>query len=214
MSIQFKAILFDFDGVLGRTMDDNYSAWVKALAEYNVVMDAEDYYLQEGRKASEIAEYATRNYGFPPETVMKITDLKDTNYLNDNKFSFYEDVPAVIEWVRSLGLKVGVVSGGSKKRLLDPRVVELLNTFDVVVTASDYSVGKPSPEPYLTAARALNLDPKDCLVVENAPLGIEAAKEAGMKCIAITSTLNKKYLSRADHIIDFLREVTGALEYL
>lgn len=67
MSSSIKAILFDFDGVLGKTMKDNYAAWVKALAEYNISLDAEDYYLQEGRKASEVAEYATRNHNLPSQ---------------------------------------------------------------------------------------------------------------------------------------------------
>jgi beta-phosphoglucomutase len=211
---KFKAILFDFDGVLGKTMDDNYAAWVKALSAYDIPLEAEDYYLQEGRKASEIAEYAARKHNFSPETIAQITDLKDTNYLNNNNFSFYEGVNEIITWARDNKYKIGVVSGGSKKRLLDPKVRAVLDSFDLVITASDYSTGKPSPEPYLAASKKLNVIPSECLVIENAPLGIEAAKKAGMKCIAISTTLEPKHLSEADCIVNSIKEVKEACQKL
>lgn len=130
----------------------------------------------------------------------------------NNNFSFYEDVQEVIKWARSKKYKIGVVSGGTRKRLQDPKVTEVLNNFDIVITASDYKAGKPSPEPYLTAASKLKVAPSECLVIENAPLGVEAAKQAGMKCIALSTTLGPQHLKHADCIVESLKEIIAATE--
>jgi beta-phosphoglucomutase len=67
-------------------------------------------------------------------------------------------------------------------------------------------MGKPHPEPYLKAAKALGVKPSECAVIENAPYGVASAKKAGMFCIAITSSLPKEYLKRADVVVDSLAE--------
>jgi beta-phosphoglucomutase-like phosphatase (HAD superfamily) len=69
------------------------------------------------------------------------------------------------------------------------------------------SRAKPYPDPYLAAARQLRLDPRQCAVIENAPLGIEAARNAGMYCIAVQTTLGKEYLSAADCILQDINEL-------
>ena len=70
---------------------------------------------------------------------------------------------------------------------------------------------KPNAEPYLTAAKKLLVRPSDCLAVENAPLGIKSVKRAGMYCAAISSTLDRKYLKKADNIIDKLVNIKKIL---
>ena len=72
--------------------------------------------------------------------------------------------------------------------------------------------GKPHPEPYLKAAEALSLKPAQCLVVENAPFGIESAKRAGMFCVAVATSLPKEYLKGADTVVDELSQITGIIE--
>ena len=104
---------------------------------------------------------------------------------------------------------MAIVSAANYARLsktLDPSI---LNEFNTVITGDKIDRGKPFPDPYLMAAKELGLEPSECLVVENAPVGIEAAKNAGMYCIAITSTLDKKYLSKADKIIGNFFDAAG-----
>ena len=72
--------------------------------------------------------------------------------------------------------------------------------------------GKPHPEPYLRAAKILDLRPQECTVIENAPYGIESAKRAGMFCIALTTSLPQAYLKKADMIVDRLEDITGIIE--
>ncbi|MFQ5772464.1 MAG: HAD family hydrolase, partial [bacterium] len=81
------------------------------------------------------------------------------------------------------------------EKILSP---EVISQFDVIVSGDETRKGKPSPEGYLQAARKLHLAPGHCFVIENAPLGIMAAKRAGMKVVALTTTLDRLYLDGAD----------------
>ena len=80
--------------------------------------------------------------------------------------------------------------------------------FDTIVTADMLKRGKPHPLPYLTAAKNLKIAPAKCLVVENSPLGVLSAKNAGMFCVAVTTSLPKCYLKKADIVIDLKELVT------
>ena len=86
-----------------------------------------------------------------------------------------------------------------------------LEKFDALVTGEDTRHGKPSPEPYLKAVEKLNLRPEDCLAVENAPLGIESAKKAGLYCAAVCSTLDRSYLTAADEIFASLEDFNNSV---
>lgn len=108
----------------------------------------------------------------------------------------------MINKLKKKGYLLGLVSGGSYIRLSKSLDGKFLNNFDVIITGDKVNNCKPHPEPYLSAAKALSVSPSDCVVVENAPVGIESAKKAGMYCLTICSTLNNKYLQKADKIID------------
>jgi len=74
-------------------------------------------------------------------------------------------------------------------------VPDFTKRFEVIITADDVRKTKPDPEPYTTAATRLSVSPERCIVIENAPLGVTAAKKAKMVCIALTTTLDQKYLN-------------------
>jgi beta-phosphoglucomutase len=106
---------------------------------------------------------------------------------------------------------MAVVTGGYRDR-----VSQIVNEyfdgyFSAVVTSDDVKRTKPFPEPYLKGATLLGVRPAQCLVIENAPIGIQAAKKAGMKVLAVTTTLTKDYLHEADFIADGFVEIE---EYL
>jgi len=88
----------------------------------------------------------------------------------------------------------------------------MLKEFDVIVTRNTVKKTKPYPEPYLKAAASLGLDTGDCVVIENAPMGILSAKKAGMEVLAITTTLTKDHLQKADFIADSFGEIEDYLE--
>jgi HAD superfamily hydrolase (TIGR01509 family) len=80
----------------------------------------------------------------------------------------------------------------------------LANAFETIVAAEDVSRGKPDPEGYLLAARRLGMPPQRCLVIEDAPGGIEAGRRAGMRTLAVATTHSREELTAADTIVDSL----------
>ncbi|MBI3328623.1 MAG: HAD family phosphatase, partial [Nitrospinae bacterium] len=78
--------------------------------------------------------------------------------------------------------------------------------FELVVSGDDVTQGKPDPEIYRTVAQRLEVHPAECVVIEDAPAGVQAAKSAGMHCIAITNTVPRAQLQRADLIVDSLED--------
>ena len=207
----YKAILFDFDGVLGKTMEDNYKAWANSLASYGIQIGREEYFLMEGAPPKMVAEIFLEFNHKDLESIDDIVLSKEKYYLENRSFSLYEGVEELIKNMKAKGFRMGLVTGASRQRLTGTGINTFLDQFDVLITGDQVSKGKPDPEPYLLGAQKLNLAPSECLVVENAPLGIQAAKKAGMYCIAICSTLSKEHLGLADIILNDIGEFSSVL---
>jgi len=114
--------------------------------------------------------------------------------------------------LQNKGYLLGLVTGTPKaeiEKILPDRIRGL---FDCIIAGDQVKNGKPDPEPYLAAARGLNVAAECCLVVENAPLGIQSAQKAGMFCVALTTSLPKEYLKNADAIADRLDQIPGIVE--
>ena len=117
-------------------------------------------------------------------------------------------MPGAAELVESIPQgRWGVVTSGS--RLLASARLPFcgLPVPEVLVTSDDVTNGKPHPEPYLKGAARLGFDPAECLVIEDAPAGIQAARAAGMKVVGITSTYPAKALVQADAVIARLAQI-------
>lgn len=199
---QFKAILFDFDGVLADTMQDNYLAWKKAFADKNITIIKKDYFPLEGMKLIEVAKTILTKYhsdAKPEDIVIS----KNNYYLKNNSFRFYNGVDELIDKAKDKNKLIAIVSASPRQKLEKTVPKYFLDKFDIVISGDDYTRGKPDPEPYQTALKILKLRPEDAFVVENAPLGIKSAKAAGIYCIAVTTTLTKKFLTEADEILKY-----------
>ncbi len=210
MTNNIKAILFDFDGTLADTMEDNFLAWKKAFQKYNLDITREDYFPLEGLLLSEIAKIISKRYNLVLDDFNEIVEIKNKFYLTDHIFRFY---PGVEELITGLKEKyaLALVSASPRHKLEKTTPSNFLKMFNVIISGDDVKIGKPNPEPYINAMKHLSLKPENCLAVENAPLGIESAKSAGVYCIAITSTMSEKYLKQADNVISNILELT---EYL
>lgn len=204
-----QGIFFDFDGVIGRTFEDNLSAWIYALKKNKVAFDQETYALLEGKRSIEIIKAMLPKA--EDRTIHKILEQKNNYYEKHNKFSTYSGIIELITMLRNYNYNIGLVSGGSRKRIFSCLSPEIIRLFDCIITGDDTKETKPSPVPYLQAAENIKLDPENCLVVENAPLGIISAKVAGMTCVAISTTLAKKHLLLADYIVKDHIELTNTL---
>ena len=123
-------------------------------------------------------------------------------YLKNHHFELYPGVLELLEELRAKGILIAVVTAALGERLRRSCPEGFLERFDAVVTGNDLKEGKPSPAPYLCGAAKLGMSPDVCIVVENAPLGIESAKKAGSYCIALCTTLDHKYLAAADEVLN------------
>lgn len=208
---KYKAIFFDFDGVIGETMDDNYEAWKHAFSKYRIRIDKNKYFLLEGMNTKGVAEYFSAGNAFDSQTITEIVDRKETYYIENHRFRFYTGVITLIPEFKRRGYLAGLVSGAGYTRLLKIAGDKFLRQMDVIITGDRVNHCKPHPEPYLSAAKSLSLTPSECIVIENAPVGIASAKSAGMYCIAICSTLQKTYLQEADMIIDAFTDLEKVL---
>ncbi len=207
-----RGILCDFDGVLSDSGQDTFKSWDFALKKYNLSMTQEEFFLEEGRSSEEILKNLLKKLAQPETLTATILKTKNDHYKQFGQYSFYPGAKELLTWGRKHNLRLSIVSGGSKDRLLNEKNKPITSLVDLVITAGDVTARKPNPEPYLKAAQLLGLSAEEIIVIENAPLGITAAKAAKMRCLAISSTLPAKYLSEADNVVDNLFEAIKELE--
>ena len=199
--------MFDFDGTLARTMEDNFEAWRSTLREYGLELKPEDYYPLEGLNVYELPDKLFAKFHQKPPSPKIVAQKKESYYLKNHRFSFYPGVEELIDFLRSRKVPLAIVTTGLRTRLDHSVPQGFLEKFNCVVTGEDTTEGKPSPAPYLKGAERLGVESQDCIVVENAPLGIESAKRAGAYCIAVTNTVGREYLGEADEIVENLQDL-------
>lgn len=203
-------VIFDMDGVLADTGSIHYQSWVKMATEIGVEFTRELFEDTFGQQSPTI----TRKLVGPEVDEILVeewADLKEKFYreMVREKLVPLPGVIRIIKELKSKGFKLAVGSSGP------PENVELLlsqlkikSFFDVIITADDVKKGKPEPDVFLHAAKILNINPQNCIVVEDAPVGLKAAKRAGMISIALTTTHNKAELDGANIIIKDLTEIS------
>ena len=204
---KIKAIAFDLDGTLTPTMELNFQCWNDILSKRQMQIDKTQYFLREGENISTLIQDLLSRYSGQISSGEIETLIEKKDQLFKMKFSgeLYPGVTELINHLKTLKIKQGIVTAGRITRLNAMFNIDFIEQFDILVTGKKNKLGKPSPEPYLEFSMSLNIPPIEILVVENAPLGIRSAKAAGMKCVAITSTLSSHHLSEADIIFkDFL----------
>ena len=204
---KIKGILFDFDGVLAKTMEDNFNAWKLAMQDYEVKLRREDYYPLEGMPMKEIAGKYCKEFNIDESLAEEIVRKKENYYLENHHLEFYPGVEEFIDLLKSKKILIGLVSAASNERLRNTVPKNFLKKFDTVVSGDRTLRGKPFPDPYLKGLSDLNLKREECIAVENAPVGIKSAKNANLYCIAVCSTLDKSYLKEADEIVEEFKDL-------
>ena len=214
---RYRAALFDMDGVITDTMPFHLKAWQEAFRPRGVAVDKMDVYLREGMQTRRMGREIAREKGVRlsdedlEEIVAEKTQVFDREASAGARA--FEGVPATLTMLRNNGLRIALVTGskaGSTEKVLEAAGVRRM--FDVVVTGDDTKKGKPDPDPYLKAAEKVRVNPLDCVVVENAPLGVASAKAAGIGyVIGVTTTLDREYLLEADDIMGSLADLEQCL---
>jgi beta-phosphoglucomutase family hydrolase len=202
---QNHAVLWDMDGVLVDTGDFHFTAWKQTFEELGTAFDKEDFRATFGMNNAGILEWV---YGRKPEPeeVSQVSEKKETLFRELIKGKA-EPLPGVLDWLRQFqawGIKQAITSSAPPKNI-EVLVAELKieNFFDAIVSGFDL-LGKPNPDVFLKAANAIQVRPENCIVIEDAIAGVEGAKRAGMKCIAVTTTNPASKLTQANYIVDRL----------
>ncbi len=202
MLMNIEAVIFDFDGVIADTMHDNFRAWEKAFAEYDIKINAIDYFLMEGMGRYEIADAFVKKAGLDKNLINGLVQKKEDNYKKENNFIIYKEIPALLNFLQEHNIKIGLVTGASRDRVKHTLGEELKKYFSIIVTSDEVTNCKPHPEPYLKAIEKIKCDPKNTIIIENAKFGIISAKKAGCICYAVQTTLGKEYLTDADRVFE------------
>ena len=210
-----KAVFFDMDGVLYDSMASHADAWSKAFAHFGFDFPHEMVYLNEGRTAT-----STINLVFQRDKKREASKA-EVEYIYTKKTELIEGYPDALPFDGALGLMdvlkmkgidIWVVTGSSQDKFLVALLSDFGNfiTVEKIISGKDVKNGKPHPEPYLIALTRSGFMSHEVIVIENAPLGIQSAKAAGIFTIAInTGILDDKVLldAGADLVIDDLAEL-------
>jgi beta-phosphoglucomutase len=204
-----RAIILDMDGVVLDSMPAHLRSWQEALAPLGVELTADVLYPLEGVPTEPTAQRLTEKLLGQPCSAAEASHLANTKRALFRKLFDPKLVPGIGPLLHDLhgrGYRLGLVTG-SARRVVDESLAPfdsaqgkptgVAGLFDAIVTGDDVTHGKPDPEPYRLAAGHLGLPPAECLVVENAPLGIQSASAAGMACVALQTTLPAECLSAA-----------------
>ncbi|MCT4590687.1 MAG: HAD-IA family hydrolase [Carboxylicivirga sp.] len=196
-----KAVFFDMDGVLYDSMPNHEYTWIHSLKEYGIDFPSEEAYMNEGRTGFSTIRIAFEKYlkRLPsPEEEEAVYALKTRLIAERPKAPILPMMQELIDFLRKEDIQVFVVTGSKQ-----PSLVEKLNGhFGMqagnIISGADVKQGKPHPEPYLIAWKRSGLPKENCLVVENAPMGVESAKAAGIYTLAVnTGKLNDEVLLNA-----------------
>ena len=201
------AFLFDLDGVLVDTTRIIHTGWTRFASARGITVPEDDYPRSiYGRRTREILiDYFRLE---PDEADSLIAEGLDdkTDIVRELGLTAIPGAAAFVRAADAEGLRLALVTSASPANAqLALRVLELRDMFDAVITAADVRAGKPAPDPYLAAARALSVEPAGALVFEDTIPGIRAAHAAGSRCVALATTMRRDELAEADLVIDDFR---------
>ena len=188
----FDAYLFDCDGTIVDSMPLHYVAWKKALGEWNCEFAEELFYAWGGRPTAEIIATLNERHGLsmPVESVARRKEEFYFAMLPELKV-----VPEVLEHIVAQHGRIpfAVVSGSARDSVTASlERLKLLDRFETLVCAGEYTKSKPDPEAFLLAAARLGVAPKKCLVFEDTEMGIQAATAAGMASVRVPAPWERR----------------------
>jgi HAD superfamily hydrolase (TIGR01509 family) len=193
-----RGIIFDMDGVLIDAMPFHAEAMKIAIKEEtNYEIDKKIVYQLEGMPSNNLVKEIFKKYNInkelDQELIKKISERKKQLFKEIEDTRLIEGVPDLIKMLNECKCLKAIVTGAAKKEieLTIDKMIGLKN-FDVVVSGEDVEAGKPNSDPFVVALQKMNIKSSECIVVENAPLGVEAANKAGIRCIL---TLNNTPLN-------------------
>jgi beta-phosphoglucomutase len=198
---KITAVLFDYDGVLVNSEPLHWAAWGKLMEELEIPYNIQEIKMMAGQTAPQVMSFLAKKYR--PEwtpsqhEIDALASRKNDFYLElaPQKLKTYPGVTEGLTWLREKGISCAIVSTGRRREILaTSAIVGIQHLFDLIVSREDAAAVKPDPEPYLFAARRLNVQPSNCLAVEDSPPGLTAALLGNIPAAAVTNTFNAELL--------------------
>jgi len=200
-STMLRGIIFDMDGVLVDSEPFICEAAIRMFAEHGLTVQPEDFVPFVGAGEDRYIGGPAEKYGFAVDIERDKARTYDIyGEIVKGRLEPLDGVQEFIARARACGLMLAVASSADTIKI-ETNLQEIgvpVSTFDAVVSGLDVVHKKPNPEIFLTAARKLGLSPEECLVVEDAVNGVAAAKAAGMRCLALTTSFTRDELAGAD----------------
>ena len=203
--------IFDWDGVLIDSSAHHEAAWERLAKERGLPLPEGHFKRGFGMK-NEVVIPKVLQWGDQPELVQELSLRKEALYREIILERGISTLPGAREWLEQLHENgIPCVIGSSTHRLnieVCLQVLGLKDFFASIVSAEDVSHGKPDPEVFLVAATRIDRPPSQCVVFEDALVGIEAAHRGGMKVVAVASTNPFEALKNADVVVHRLDELS------
>ncbi len=210
-----QAVVFDMDGVLVDSEAFNVRSAFVAFAEFGHSLDLEDTRKIVGRHPVDYVPGLARRFGMDSEERTRLIRRQDVIYNRvwRDDAEALDGAAEILAWLQKRDYDLALATSSDRKHAEECLArFSLREYFGLVLTLDDVSKRKPDPEVYLACARRLNVEPAAMLVVEDSSFGVEAAKRAGARCVAIRSEYTpQEQIDAADVLIDSLREIESLL---
>jgi putative hydrolase of the HAD superfamily len=210
-----RGVIFDMDGVIIDSNTFHYNNWNGYFEDrFKVTLPKEEFSLKLGESHRHFTEYFADKYA-PNSDIKKIEKDIYQRYIDiREKIPLKQGVKKTLEKLKKNKFKIALATGANKEaahHIIER--FELKDYFDFVIAGDEVKRAKPNPEIFLKAAEGLNLRPEECVVIEDALMGLQAAKSAGMKCIMVEDEITKyQDHSRADAKISSLIMILDVLK--
>lgn len=209
----FKFVIFDMDGVLINSEPVTMSAASAALAEIGIAASRCDFEAYIGAGEEKFITEPCKKHGkeqLAPDAVRRLYEIYDE--LVEDRLTVFPGVHEALASLKRQNLSLAIASSSSRHKLTSSlraaKIPEGL--FEIIVSGSDMSEKKPSPEIYITTMKKLGAHPEECLIVEDALTGVRAAKSAGASCLAVTTSFSCEELVSVG--ADYIAEDVSALK--
>ena len=218
MSAPLQAVIFDMDGVLVDSEPVITAAAIQSLSGYAVNAKQEDFKEFTGMGDDKFIGGVAEKYGVKYDPQMKKKAYEIYYTLVKDMLKVYSGGRALVEKLWETGYIVAIASASDAEKV-DANIEAIgvpRDYYTAVITGSDVTLKKPSPDIYIKAAEEISVSPEFCVVIEDAIAGVKAAKAAGMRCIAVTTSFERKELQQAgaDVVVDDVFDAGDFLETL
>jgi beta-phosphoglucomutase family hydrolase len=204
-----QAVIWDMDGVIADTGKYHLLAWQHVFKKQDIVFTKQDFERLFGQRNDTIIS-VTMGKALSQTEIDDIANDKEIFFRAAVKSNVkpFPGVIALLKTLKTNNISSAIASSAPLDNIrLILGEIGLTEYFQAIVFGREVSEGKPNPQVYIKAAQKLGAAPSNCIVIEDAIAGVEGARNAGMKCIAVTNTHKAAELSRADLVVDSLEKV-------